>query len=218
MVVAAYNGHYAIVRAFLESGVDPDSQSACGDTALAKACEYGHVDVVELLLEYNANPNFEKTLTKSLCLSEQFSWMPLHVAARRGRVSIVNMLLAHNANVNHIDLHGKSPLMYALKYFNKKMYHATNDSMNICRLNEPKFTDGLLVAKSLLSWGADTNQVCVYSKMYPVIFPLWALQQMVMNKMMEALSANHLVEQMFPSPFGKRVITDQMKMVKLLHG
>ena len=44
-----------VYRYLLEAGADVHAQTQTGDTALTYACENGHTDVADLLLQYGAN-------------------------------------------------------------------------------------------------------------------------------------------------------------------
>lgn len=52
---AAQEGHLDLVRYLLEVNADVHTQTQTGDTALTYACENGHTDVAELLLQYGAD-------------------------------------------------------------------------------------------------------------------------------------------------------------------
>lgn len=47
--------YYLWVRYLLEAGADVHAQTQTGDTALTYACENGHTDVADLLIQYGAN-------------------------------------------------------------------------------------------------------------------------------------------------------------------
>ncbi|WP_052251857.1 ankyrin repeat domain-containing protein [Allofrancisella guangzhouensis] len=67
------------------------------------ACQGGHTDVVNLLLQNNANPN---QLTPD-------GSSPLHVACEHGYTDIVNLLLQNNVNPNQPKTDKSSPLYIA---------------------------------------------------------------------------------------------------------
>lgn len=56
LMLAAYNGHPAIVRDLLARGADPDRANDRGQTPLAGAVFKGHTDVVRLLVDAGADP------------------------------------------------------------------------------------------------------------------------------------------------------------------
>ncbi|KEI34910.1 hypothetical protein FRA_44c12070 [Francisella sp. W12-1067] len=67
------------------------------------ACQGGHTDIVNLLLQNNANPN---QLTPD-------GSSPLHVACEQGYTEIVNLLLQNNANPAKLKADSSSPLYIA---------------------------------------------------------------------------------------------------------
>lgn len=66
----------------------------------------GHLDIVKLLTEYNADVNASKVVLNVLhILSNSVSldihqWIALHWAAEEGHLDIVRLLIEHGANVN----------------------------------------------------------------------------------------------------------------------
>ena len=54
LMEAAQEGHLDLVKYLLENGALVNAQTGTGDTALTYACENGHTDVADLLLQYNA--------------------------------------------------------------------------------------------------------------------------------------------------------------------
>lgn len=55
LMEAAQEGHLDLVRYLLESNADVQAQTQTGDTALTYACENGHTDVADLLLQFGAH-------------------------------------------------------------------------------------------------------------------------------------------------------------------
>ena len=88
------------VRAFLrDEACDPqkavsESKNAEGDTPLSLACMFGHRDIVQILLEYNADPDQP---------SEGDDWTPIVHAARCCHHEIVQDLLAYGANRSRLN-------------------------------------------------------------------------------------------------------------------
>ncbi len=66
------------IRAFVEDGQNPER-------AFMLAIEYGQTDLVKLMLEKGADPNYE-------------GFKPLHMAAWHGRTEIAEMLIEAGAN------------------------------------------------------------------------------------------------------------------------
>jgi len=62
---AARNGDLETVKKAIESGIEVDAKSAYGATALFFACDRGHEEVVNFLLEKGANPNVKDTFYKA---------------------------------------------------------------------------------------------------------------------------------------------------------
>ena len=105
---AVKNGRVGDVRNALQrkAYVDVAADSfSYNRTPLLIAAERGDAEVVQLLLEYNANVNKKDHLT----------YTPLHLAVQQGHVQVARTLLEHGSNVNaHTDNWNITPLHDAI--------------------------------------------------------------------------------------------------------
>ena len=85
---AARKGDTAAVKAFLDKGVDVNSKTRYGATALSYACDKGHVEVVRLLIERGADVNSKDSF---------YGEVPLGWALSHDHVQIVKLLLDKGA-------------------------------------------------------------------------------------------------------------------------
>jgi hypothetical protein len=83
-LAAARKGDTAAVKAFLDKGIDVNTKTRYGATALSYACDKGHTEVVRLLLERGANPDVKDTF---------YGATPMGWAAPKGYTEIVKLLL-----------------------------------------------------------------------------------------------------------------------------
>lgn len=90
-------------RRLLMEGVSANA-TCDGLTALHKAAEYGHVEIVVLLLQYNAD----------LEIKDPNGWTALHWAAFYGRFAVAKKLLEHGANTDPVHGLGATPLYQAI--------------------------------------------------------------------------------------------------------
>ncbi|CAM1508295.1 Fc.00g051430.m01.CDS01 [Cosmosporella sp. VM-42] len=85
LLSAAENGMTEIVEACLRSGIDPNGEQ--GSTPLYGASKWGWIEVISILLEYQADVNL---VGGSL-------GTPLQAAALGGRLDVIQLLLSHGA-------------------------------------------------------------------------------------------------------------------------
>ncbi|CAK9264898.1 unnamed protein product [Sphagnum jensenii] len=94
--IAARKGSAQIVGSLLQMpGVEVNVQDDRSFTPLDLAIEKGHVEVVELLLEYTSTSDLER---KQKCSGNT----PLHIATKSGHLELTNLLLEH-ANKLHFN-------------------------------------------------------------------------------------------------------------------
>jgi ankyrin repeat protein len=94
---AARKGDVAAVKAFLDAGVDVNSKTRYGATALSYACDKGHVEVVRLLVERGADVNVKDTF---------YGEVPLGWALSHGHVQVVKLLLDKAAGIERALMSG----------------------------------------------------------------------------------------------------------------
>ncbi len=103
LIDAAKQGHVETVRVLLNQGVKLDQQSRHWGRALHAAVLGRHCPIVELLLEYKADPN----------VTDVNGNTPLILAASRGNVEIVQVLLSHGVKLQ--DGPGKAAFTCAVQ-------------------------------------------------------------------------------------------------------
>lgn len=111
MIEAAKYGRINEVRYYLDSGVSVDMTDG-RETALHLACYRGREDVVQLLLERNADVNARDL---------QFGSTGLHLACISGHTTIVKRLLDKKADINAADANGKTSLHVACSRNNESV-------------------------------------------------------------------------------------------------
>jgi hypothetical protein len=85
---AARKGDVEAMKTLLAKGVDVNSKTSYGATALSYACDRGHTAVVRLLIEKGADVNARDSF---------YNATPITWAAQRGFAEIVNLLLDKGA-------------------------------------------------------------------------------------------------------------------------
>ena len=107
LIVASAKGYIKIVEILLEENVQINHRALDGSTALYRACENGHFDVIEMLLIKGANPNVPYNPDKSM-----LKISPLAIAYQNGYVSLIPLLLQANADPNTAYNGHFEPLIY----------------------------------------------------------------------------------------------------------
>ncbi|XP_077620964.1 ankyrin repeat domain-containing protein 66 [Crocuta crocuta] len=102
-------GDYSSVKKILKKGLcDPNYKDVDWNdrTPLHWAAIKGHLEVMQLLLEYGARP----------CLVTDVGWTPAHFAAESGHVNVLKMLHALHAAIDAPDFFGDTPKRIAQIY------------------------------------------------------------------------------------------------------
>lgn len=137
LLMAADTGSVSYARVALIEGAEVNYRSEDGITALMYASANGHLDVVELLLENDANPNLEPYFTYKTALytavengyveiaellilngadmsvKNDFGVNLLHVAAENHVWEMVDLLLYYGMEYDALDEDKKTPVMHA---------------------------------------------------------------------------------------------------------
>ncbi len=158
LVVAAQNGHTAIVQTLLAHGANVNqAEEQRGAPPLLQAAFKGHMTIVETLLAHGAEVN----------QADKVGDTPLLLAAQDGHTDIVQALLAHGAEVNKADKVGDTPLLLAaenghttivqaLLAHDANVNHANQDGDTpLKQAAQNGHTD---IVQALLTYGANVNQ------------------------------------------------------------
>ena len=101
---AARDGDKEKVKKLIENGVDVNKKDKYGESALVRAVEKNHPEIVEILLKHGAKPNVRFTRGMTT---------PLLVASINGYDKVVDVLLKNGAKIDTIDIDGGTSLMRA---------------------------------------------------------------------------------------------------------
>ena len=168
LMTASSFGNAQIVELLLKAGVDPNisiktpidkgilaksetlfsnespplvGNEIIGCTALMLACDGGHLEVVQLLLKANANPNHQM-------MAEGVT--ALIIAVKKGFSDIVQQLLVneYNADPNIGDKNGFTAIHYAVW---------PNDVQSACRDEDSRSSKKLKIIELLIGRGVNIN-------------------------------------------------------------
>ena len=103
---ASQDGLLSVIEAMFErGGAENDSKESLGETPLSVAVQWGHKDVVRLLIEGGAEINWK----------DKWGTTPVYKAVRRGHEDMVRLLIERGAEINWGDLWGRTPLFVAVQ-------------------------------------------------------------------------------------------------------
>ncbi|XP_052239797.1 protein phosphatase 1 regulatory subunit 12A-like isoform X3 [Dreissena polymorpha] len=162
--LASWSGNPEIVMQLLNAGTQPESavepvqvnhQNKNGDTALHSAAQYGHVAVVDVLLQKSANPTIRNIENAS----------PLDLAAQYGRLDVVKRLLISHPELANRPSSVQSPLHLASRNGHTDVVsHLLDNKFDIqtkteygTALHEAALHGKLDCVRLLLGCGVDVN-------------------------------------------------------------
>ena len=164
MLYAAGDGDIDAVRAYISAGGDVNAidKAPVYTSAIIQAAEYGHAEIVRLLIEHGADVNATKTGATALML-----------AAAKGRAEIVNMLLEAGADIAHKDYTNKQALHYAAQFGRTDIARALIDTGADIEAVDRKGSTALMfaagngyieTARLLIERGANINARTEYGR------------------------------------------------------
>lgn len=105
LISSACAGDARRLKELLDNGADPSYRSPGGNTALHSAYEWGHSNVLNILIKRGANVNVGDKYHRTL----------LALAAERGDYNTVSLLISNGADVNTVDSrYSSTPLNRAI--------------------------------------------------------------------------------------------------------
>ncbi|XP_053378244.1 ankyrin repeat, SAM and basic leucine zipper domain-containing protein 1-like [Mercenaria mercenaria] len=108
--MAIVRGHSDRVKQYMDLGFKVDTELKSGWTGLMYAANNANSDIVKLLLDSGANPNFQKDMyTVLMAACGAGGYLEDDVLA------VVELLLGKGAEVNAYDRYHTSPIMYAAR-------------------------------------------------------------------------------------------------------
>jgi ankyrin repeat protein len=113
LIAVAAAGNVPEVQRAIELEVDIDAIGSQGHTALMAAAYYGHIAVIDTLLEAGANPNILSDGDEGWGAGMTALMLAAHSFFAPNRHEVVKLLVAGGAEIDRQGAGGKTALMYA---------------------------------------------------------------------------------------------------------
>ncbi|HUE22680.1 MAG TPA: ankyrin repeat domain-containing protein [Bryobacteraceae bacterium] len=156
-------GDTKTAESLLAAGVNPDLPDRYGATPLYYAASFNHTEIVQLLLEYHADPNAPVSINER---KDGLSSTALQYAARSGNLRITSILIAAGARVNTKGAEGRTALHFAggqvgiiHLLIEKGADVNARDAEGIAPLDDEVWGGSLDAVAILLAHGAQLNEV-----------------------------------------------------------
>lgn len=138
--------------------VTPPPQNNDNETALHCAAQYGHTEVVKVLLEELTDPTMRNNKFET----------PLDLAALYGRLEVVKMLLNAHPNLLSCNTKKHTPLHLAARNGHKTVVHVLLDA----GMDSNYQVSGVAVCGGLLWKLGDGESLWLpYRELHPTLFP-----------------------------------------------
>ncbi|KAL8711912.1 MAG: hypothetical protein Q9225_007041 [Loekoesia sp. 1 TL-2023] len=114
---AARQGDGLLVEVAIEEGADVNAKGPDGKAAMHHAAIEGHIDIIQLLIDHNADINI-KTAERGDVLQRKFEGArtPLHWAAEKGHEDIARLLIDNKADINARNCTNRTALQEAIMH------------------------------------------------------------------------------------------------------
>jgi len=100
-------GDAELVRSLVQKGADVNSEGQVGQASLLVASWHGHVGIAQFLLDHGARIDTVDSVERSALM--------LHLERSLASEKLITLMLERGADANAVDLHQRTPLMYACK-------------------------------------------------------------------------------------------------------
>jgi len=227
---AASKGDAEVVRALLAKGVPVDIRDNRNgpnwdQTPLMYAARYGHLGVVDLMLDAGADVSANDWGLTETPRERQ----PLHYAAISGQLEVIERLLAAGARADALTSDGEAPLNIAIRYGHLKairflIRHGAKLKMDPKTKHYPPLCTAasakqLKIFRELLKAGADVNALNPLNQA-PLNCAAMAPEELAIPMIMELLRAGAKIDKVEDKIGGAgichAVFLQNYKVVKLL--
>lgn len=156
---ACKSGDINKVKRYVDNGMDVNLKyGGLGKTVLQSACESGHKNIIELLLDRGAN--IEGISNNNKYDSAQFPWSPLAISCQWKHEEVALLLLKRGADIESKDNNGLTPLFHACRKGLKKVVNALiKRGANVNAQDNYGFTPLHLTTIGMLYSGEDSQQI-----------------------------------------------------------
>ncbi|MFK7953267.1 MAG: ankyrin repeat domain-containing protein [Ekhidna sp.] len=164
--VTAEKGDVQMLKLLTDNGADLSIMNRVGQSAVTIAARFGHVDIVDFLIEKGVSPNLA---------GDEYNLTPLIGTAVNGSIEIADILIKAGADLDVLDVVNQSPAMFwAMMYGNEDfVLHLIENGADY----QKKYYQGKYDTKSLAGFYEFPNVINKINQLENPLLGSWLVEE-----------------------------------------